>query len=128
MNATELTPNLRQLTRFGIVNAFLVREDDVGSLEVMAAPGHSPGQAAYLDTRDGSLVAGDAYSSLMGLATTAGPYRGFPLPGFITWHRPTALDSAKKLRDLKPKLLVVGHGKPTRDPVEGMDRAIKRSE
>ena len=36
--------------------------DRVGSLEVIAAPGHTPGHIAFLDTRDNTLIAGDAYS------------------------------------------------------------------
>ncbi|MBK5111024.1 MAG: MBL fold metallo-hydrolase [Thermoleophilia bacterium] len=106
----------------------LVDEGDrIASLEVVATPGHSPGQIALLDTRDSGLVVADAYSSLGGLATTAGPYWKFPLPGFVTWHRPSALESAKKLRALDPAWLAVGHGKPIADPASQMDKAIARS-
>ncbi len=38
----------------------------VGSLEVVAAPGHTPGQLAFLDTRDRTLFAADAYTTLGG--------------------------------------------------------------
>jgi glyoxylase-like metal-dependent hydrolase (beta-lactamase superfamily II) len=101
--------------------------DRIGSLEVVSAAGHSPGQIALLDSRDRGLISADAYSNLGGLATTAGPYWRFPLPGFVTWHRPTALESAKRLRDLDPSWLAVGHGKPIEDPVSRMDSAIARS-
>ena len=37
--------------------------DRVGSLEVVAAPGHTPGHVAFLDTRDRSLIAGDVFTS-----------------------------------------------------------------
>lgn len=104
----------------------LIEGDRVGSLEVIDTPGHSPGQQAFLDPRTNTLIAADAYSNILGLATTAGPYSRFPLPGFVTWHRPTALESAKKLRDLKPDLLLVGHGKPFRNPGPAMDEAISR--
>src|SRR5436305_2277653 len=33
--------------------------DRVGSLEVVASPGHTPGHIAFRDTRDRSLIAGD---------------------------------------------------------------------
>ena len=36
--------------------------DRVGSLEVIAAPGHTPGHVALLDPRDRTLYCGDAYS------------------------------------------------------------------
>ncbi len=106
----------------------LVDEGDrVGSLEVVAAPGHSPGQIALRDTRDGGLIAADAYTNLGGLATSAGPYWRFPLPGIVTWHRPTALESARRLRGLDPTWLAMGHGKPIEDPVPEMEKAIARS-
>src|SRR3954464_14783034 len=35
--------------------------DRVSSLEVVAAPGHTPGHVAFLDTRDRTLIAGDAF-------------------------------------------------------------------
>ena len=54
--------------------------DRVGSLEVHAAPGHTPGQIALLDTRDRTLYCADAYSTLGGVATTAKVNARFPLP------------------------------------------------
>ena len=42
--------------------------DRVGSLEVVASPGHSPGHVSFLDTRDRSLIAGDVFTSYGGLA------------------------------------------------------------
>jgi glyoxylase-like metal-dependent hydrolase (beta-lactamase superfamily II) len=102
--------------------------DRVGSLEVVPAPGHSPGQIALIDTRDRTLIAGDAYSTLGGVATTAGPYWRFPLPGLVTWDGPLALESARALRALEPSRLAVGHGKTVDDPVAAMDAAIARSE
>ena len=85
--------------------------DRVGSLEVVAAPGHTPGQIAFMDTRDRTLIAGDAFSTLGGVATTAKPNLRFPLPALATWHRPTALATARSLRALDPSRLAVGHGK-----------------
>ncbi len=101
--------------------------DLIGSLRVVAAPGHTPGQIALLDSRDQSLIAADAYSTLGGVATSAGPYLRFPLPGLATWHRPTALETARKLRALEPALLAAGHGPVRRDPAGAMDEAIARS-
>ena len=59
----------------------LAAGDRVGSLEVVAAPGHTPGHVAFLDTRDRTLIAGDAYSTIGGVATTAKVNPLFPLPG-----------------------------------------------
>src|SRR3954471_6208062 len=54
--------------------------DRVGSLEVVAAPGHTPGHIAFVDTRDQTLYCGDAFSTLGGMATTAKLNPRFPLP------------------------------------------------
>jgi glyoxylase-like metal-dependent hydrolase (beta-lactamase superfamily II) len=101
--------------------------DRVGSLEVYAAPGHTPGQIAFLDTRDGTLIAGDAYSTLGGVATTAKPNPLFPMPALSTWHRPTALETARALRALDPTRLAVGHGKTIENPGAAMDAAIAKA-
>ena len=100
--------------------------DRVGSLEVVAAPGHTPGQVAFLDTRDRTLYCGDAYSTVGGVATTAKTYPRFPLPAQATWHRPTALESAQALRALDPARLAPGHGKVVESPGAAMDAAIAR--
>jgi glyoxylase-like metal-dependent hydrolase (beta-lactamase superfamily II) len=98
----------------------------IGSLEVVAAPGHTPGQVAFLDTRDRTLYCGDAYSTLGGVATTAKVNPRFPLPALATWHRPTALETARALRALEPARLAPGHGKVVESPAAAMDAAIAR--
>ncbi|MEM8856839.1 MAG: MBL fold metallo-hydrolase [Chloroflexota bacterium] len=98
--------------------------DMIGSLKVVATPGHTPGHTAYFDQRDGSLIAGDAFQTLGGVAV-AGVIRWlFPLPGFATWHKPTAAQSAEKLLALTPKRLAVGHGRVLENPADAMKKAI----
>jgi glyoxylase-like metal-dependent hydrolase (beta-lactamase superfamily II) len=99
----------------------------VGSLEVIAAPGHTPGQVAFLDTRDRTLYCGDAYATLGGVATSAKPSLPFPFPAMASWHRPTALQTARLLRELDPARLAPGHGKVIESPTEAMDRAIDKA-
>jgi glyoxylase-like metal-dependent hydrolase (beta-lactamase superfamily II) len=98
----------------------------IGSLEVVASPGHTPGHVAFLDTRDRTLYCGDAYSTLGGVATSAKVNWRFPLPGKATWDYPTALESAKALRTLDPARLAPGHGKVVESPGAAMDQAIAR--
>src|SRR3954451_11399079 len=98
--------------------------DRVGSLEVVAAPGHTPGHIAFVDTRDQTLYCGDAFSTLGGMATTAKATPRFPLPAMATWHRPTELDTARALRKLDPPRVAPGHGKVVESPAAAMDRAI----
>lgn len=98
--------------------------DTVGSLRVVAAPGHTPGQIALYDPRDGSLVAGDAFQTRAGLAVSGTMRLLFPFPAMATWHRPTALATARRLRALEPSRLAVGHGEVLEAPAAGMDRVI----
>ena len=101
--------------------------DRIGSLEVHAAPGHTPGQVAFLDARDRTLYCGDAYSTLGGVATAAELHWRFPLVNFGTWHKPTALATARALRALEPARLAAGHGKVVEAPGAAMDRAIAKA-
>jgi glyoxylase-like metal-dependent hydrolase (beta-lactamase superfamily II) len=190
---TQETKNLFRLTRFGMINCFLVREDDgltltdtslagsasgirelpgielvvgqresrllrqdfsldasetgkkllgfpgvkspptrvlmdgdlVGSLRAIFSPGHTPGHMAYLDLRDGSLIAGDAFTTQLGV-TAAGAFKFyFPFPALFSWNRHRAAESAEKLRNLKPARLAVGHGKTIASPLADMDQAIE---
>lgn len=105
----------------------IAQGDMVGSLQAVAAPGHTPGQLAFLDSRDGTLFCADAYATIGGVATAAKPRLVFPLVYMATWHRPTALETARELRELEPKRLAPGHGRVVEDPGEQMDRAIARA-
>ena len=104
----------------------LVPGERVGSLEVVAAPGHTPGHVALLDTRDRTLYCGDAYSTYIRVATTAEPKLPTPLPSLFTWHRPTELASARALRALDPARLAPGHGRLVEAPGAAMDAALAR--
>ncbi len=96
----------------------------VGSLEVVASPGHTPGHVAFLDSRDGSLIAGDVYTSYGRVAVSNHFYLRFPLAAMATFDKRQDAESAKALRALGPNLLVVGHGPATPNPAAAMDRAI----
>jgi glyoxylase-like metal-dependent hydrolase (beta-lactamase superfamily II) len=101
--------------------------DRVGSLEVVASPGHTPGHLAFLDLRDRSLIAGDAFQTRGGIAVSGVLKPLFPFPAMATWNKETALVSATLLRDLNPSLLAVGHGHAIRQPAAAMDRAIEEA-
>ncbi|KOP80351.1 hypothetical protein AMS59_02865 [Lysinibacillus sp. FJAT-14745] len=102
--------------------------DRVGSLEVIATPGHTPGSITLFDTRNRSLIAGDALVTRGRLVVTGVMNPLFPFPALATWDKSTALISAKKLRDLHPSLLAVGHGKMLKQPQELLDIAIAEAE
>jgi glyoxylase-like metal-dependent hydrolase (beta-lactamase superfamily II) len=96
----------------------------IGSLEVIAAPGHTPGHVAFLDTRDGTLFCGDAYTTIGGVMTTAKVHARFPPAAAATWSRETELDTARALRALNPARLAPGHGRVVDAPAAAMDAAI----
>jgi glyoxylase-like metal-dependent hydrolase (beta-lactamase superfamily II) len=101
--------------------------DRVGSLEVVASPGHSPGHVAFLDTRDRTLIAGDVFTAYGHLAVTSHFYLRFPFAAMATWDRAKDVESARALRALDPALLAVGHGPAQPKPGAAMDRAIARA-
>jgi len=101
--------------------------DRIGSLEVVASPGHTPGHASFLDVRDKTLIAGDAFQTQAGIAVSGVMRWLFPFPAMATWHKPTALQSAKALRALNPSRLAVGHGQVIEDPPAAMDQAIREA-
>jgi glyoxylase-like metal-dependent hydrolase (beta-lactamase superfamily II) len=99
----------------------------VGSLEVIANPGHTPGHVALLDTRDRSLIAGDTFTTVGRLEVANRFNPRFPLAAMATWDGAQTLDSARALRALDPAVLVVGHGPAVRQPGAAMDAAIARA-
>ena len=105
----------------------LAAGDRVGSLEVVPSPGHSPGHVAFLDTRDRTLIAGDVFTSFGKVAVTNHFYLRFPLAAMATYDKAEDLRSARALRALDPRLLVVGHGPATTNPTDAMDAAIARA-
>ncbi len=99
--------------------------DRVGSLQAIFSPGHTPGHMAFLDVRDGSLIAGDAFTTQMGLIA-AGVFKFyFPFPALFSWNREVAAESARKLCVSKPERLAVGHGKTIESPLAAMDKAME---
>lgn len=102
--------------------------DRIGSLEVISTPGHTPGHISLFDSRDGSLIAGDAFQTRAGIAVSGVVRPLFPFPAFATWNRPLALESARILRNLNPYRLAVGHGDVLEHPLAAMDTAIAQAE
>ena len=98
--------------------------DRVGSLLSLFSPGHTPGHMAFLDERDGTLIAGDAFVTQAGVIA-AGVFKlNFPFPWLFSWNREISAESARKLRGFKPTRLAVGHGRTIESPSAAMDKAV----
>lgn len=102
--------------------------DRTGSLLAIASPGHTPGHMAFYDTRSGVLIAGDAFQIRGGMAVSGDTRPLFPFPAMATWNKEAALASARRLADLKPSWLAVGHGRMLEQPAAAMNQAIQRAE
>jgi glyoxylase-like metal-dependent hydrolase (beta-lactamase superfamily II) len=105
-------------------DVLLAPGERVGSLEALASPGHTPGQVAFLDTRDRALICGDALQTLGGTTVAGQMNWRFPLVKMATWDPARALASARELRALEPTLLAPGHGRGLPSPLEAIDAAI----
>jgi glyoxylase-like metal-dependent hydrolase (beta-lactamase superfamily II) len=68
------------------------------------------------------------FTAYGGLAVTSHFKLRFPFAAMATWDRAQDLESARVLRDLRPSLLLVGHGPATREPAAAIDRAIAQAE
>lgn len=108
-------------------DTLLAAGDRVGSLEVVATPGHSPGHVSFLDTRDRSLVAGDVFTTYGGAAVSDHFHLRFPFAALATWDRAQDLESARRLAALDPALLAVGHGSALRAPGAAIAHAVARA-
>jgi glyoxylase-like metal-dependent hydrolase (beta-lactamase superfamily II) len=102
----------------------LVPGERVGSLEIVAAPGHTPGHVAFLDTRDRTLFCGDTFTTMWGVAVTAKRLQRWPLAAMATEDPELDRQSARALRALDPARLAAGHGPVVEQPLAAMDRAI----
>jgi glyoxylase-like metal-dependent hydrolase (beta-lactamase superfamily II) len=97
----------------------------IGSLRVIAAPGHTPGQIALLDERDHTLLCGDAFTTVGRVASTGRPAPPFPLPALVSWDRGVAQQTARALTELRPSRLAPGHGRVVLDPIAAMEAASR---
>ena len=104
---------------------FLRAGERFGSLEPVPCPGHTPGQFALQDMRDGTLLAADAFVNHLGL-TAAGAFKvHFPLAALFCWNKVQAAKSALALRKREPTRLLFGHGDGMASPLARMDAAVE---
>jgi hydroxyacylglutathione hydrolase len=91
--------------------------DTVGAgFSVLDVPGHSPGHIALWREADRTLIAGDVFFNLPRLG---------PPPRSLTVDPDTNRASMLRLAELRPALVLFGHGPPLRDP-DALARAAAR--
>jgi glyoxylase-like metal-dependent hydrolase (beta-lactamase superfamily II) len=106
-------PMPRRLT-VGITNLFVRRAVTVnhrvsdgetlpiaGGIQVIATPGHTPDHVCYYWERERVLFAGDLLNNRSGLSLT---------PDRISWDMATAQASARRVLQLDPAAICMGHG------------------
>jgi glyoxylase-like metal-dependent hydrolase (beta-lactamase superfamily II) len=108
-------------------DTLLTGGERIGSLEVVACPGHTPGHVAFIDTRDRTLLAGDTFITYWRAEIPNRMLQPFPLATMGTQDRDQVLASATALRALEPEILACGHGPAIRSPGQAMDAAIARA-
>lgn len=94
------------------VDRMLREGDTVGSFTVLDVPGHSLGHVAFWRESDRILVAGDVLNTADSLTLIPGLHEP---KSFFTPDPETNRRSLKRLGELEPKLVLVGHGAPYRD-------------
>lgn len=83
------------------VDESLADGDEVGGLQVLHIPGHTPGHLALYSTEKGVLISGDA------IATWPSFYPGWPS---FTLNETQQRATIRRLAELEPKVVGVGHG------------------
>jgi hydroxyacylglutathione hydrolase len=100
------------------VDRHLHEGDEVAGFKVLDVPGHSPGHIAYWRESDRVLILGDVLNNMD--VVTGIPGLRDPKPFFT--HDPVQnRDSARRLAQLEPKLVLFGHGAPLRDTGKFVD-------
>lgn len=92
------------------VDETLKDEDEIGTLQVLHTPGHSPGHLSFYSAERGVLISGDA------IATWPRFEAGWPA---FTLNRDQHRASIRRLAELEPKLVGVGHGDPIKAHAAG---------
>jgi hydroxyacylglutathione hydrolase len=95
------------------VDRALREGDEVAGFQVLDVPGHSAGHVAFWRESDRVLIAGDVVNTMHPFTMKRGLRE--PLDSF-TPDPAQNRKSIKRIAELEPSLLLVGHGPPVRDP------------
>lgn len=94
------------------VDRVLTEGDEVAGFRVIHAPGHAPGEVIYFRDSDRVAIAGDVINNMNLMTGLPGLHE---LPAKFTLNVEENRRSIRKLLELRPSLICVGHGPPVRD-------------
>lgn len=104
------------------VDRTLQEGDEVAGFRVVHAPGHARGEVIFFRDSDRVAIAGDVINT-MNLVTGIPGVR--EPPAAFTLDPEENRRSIRKLYDLRPSLVCVGHGPPLRDAAK-LERLVER--
>lgn len=108
------------------VDQVLREGDEVGGFTVLDTPGHSAGHVSFWRESDRTLICGDVINTWHSFAMALKPGVREPFD-FFTPDPAENRRSIKRIADLDPALVLVGHGPPLRDPQQLKDLAARLS-
>ncbi len=94
------------------VGRVLNEGDEVAGFRVIHAPGHARGEVIYFRESDRVAIAGDVINTVHIWTGIPGIHEP---PGIFTLDPVENRRSIRKLLDLRPSVICVGHGRPLRD-------------
>jgi hydroxyacylglutathione hydrolase len=106
------------------VDQVLHEGDEVGGFTVLDTPGHSAGHVSYWRESDRVLICGDVINTWNSLLMSLRPGVHEPFD-FFTPDPEENRRSIKRIADLDPALVLVGHGPPLRDTQQLKDLAAR---
>ncbi len=86
--------------------------DEVAGFQVLDTPGHSAGHVSYWRESDRVLICGDVFNTMNLLTTKVGLHQP---PGLFTPDPAANRRAMRRLAELEPAVMCVGHGPPWRD-------------
>jgi glyoxylase-like metal-dependent hydrolase (beta-lactamase superfamily II) len=87
----------------------------LGGWQWLHTPGHAPGHVSLFRRRDGTLLAGDAITTMnldSLVASVVKTHHVCGPPPTATYDWDAAADSVRRLADLQPLTIAAGHGEP----------------
>jgi glyoxylase-like metal-dependent hydrolase (beta-lactamase superfamily II) len=106
------------------VDQVLREGDEVAGFTVLDTPGHSDGHVSYWRESDRTLICGDVINTWHSFAMALKPGVREPFD-FFTPDPAENRRSIKRIADLDPALVLVGHGPPLRDTQQLKDLAAR---